>query len=288
MKKQSYYFMRFPGGKPKAITLSYDDGVAEDIRFIDLMKQYGFKGTFNLSYNRIPEDKVLPPGKRHRKLTAEEIREVYTPDCTEIAMHSFNHTSFGSVTPAEVMYEITEDRKGWESFLGTVVRGFAYANGSFNDEAVEVLRMAGVTYARTTKQTENFDLPTDWLRLKSTCKHTDPRLMQLANELAELEVMKEPKWFYLWGHTYEFEDADNWCVIEDFFRRMSGLQDVWYATNTEIYDYLQAYQELQYSADGEWVHNPTTTDVWLGKTDSDETLCIPAGKTIKVDRFVEK
>ena len=33
--------MRFPGGKPKAITLSYDDGVAEDIRFIELMKQYG-------------------------------------------------------------------------------------------------------------------------------------------------------------------------------------------------------------------------------------------------------
>lgn len=44
-------FMRFPGGKKKALTLSYDDGVEQDIRLIDIMKKNGLKGTFNLNLN---------------------------------------------------------------------------------------------------------------------------------------------------------------------------------------------------------------------------------------------
>lgn len=278
---RTYYYMRYPDGKPKAITLSYDDGVAEDIRFIELMKKYGFKGTFNLSYNRIAENKEIPAGKRHRKLTAEEIRKVYTPDCTEIAMHSFNHRSFGTIPASEVMYEIVEDRKGWESFWGKIVRGMAYANGSYNDDAVDVLRIVGVTYARTTLQTENYDLPTDWLRMKTTCRHKNPRLMELAEEFAALKVEKYAKWFYLWGHTYEFEDDQNWDVIENFFKRMSGLEDVWYATNGEIYDYIQAYNNLQYSADGAWIYNPSAKDVWL-ESNKGDLICIRAGDTFKL------
>ena len=39
----------FPQGKPKALTLSYDDGVTQDERLIALMKKYGIRGTFNLN-----------------------------------------------------------------------------------------------------------------------------------------------------------------------------------------------------------------------------------------------
>ena len=41
--------MRFPGGLAKAVTLSYDDGVFEDIRLVDIMKGKGLKGTFNIN-----------------------------------------------------------------------------------------------------------------------------------------------------------------------------------------------------------------------------------------------
>ena len=39
----------FPGGKKKALTLSYDDGVTQDERLIDIMNQYKVKGTFNIN-----------------------------------------------------------------------------------------------------------------------------------------------------------------------------------------------------------------------------------------------
>ena len=39
----------YPGGKPKAFSLSYDDGVEQDLRFVDLLNRYGLRGTFNLN-----------------------------------------------------------------------------------------------------------------------------------------------------------------------------------------------------------------------------------------------
>lgn len=42
-------FMRFPGFKLKALTLSYDDGVRQDKRLIEIMQKHGLKGTFNIN-----------------------------------------------------------------------------------------------------------------------------------------------------------------------------------------------------------------------------------------------
>jgi len=45
------YFPRFPDGKDRAVTLSYDDGVKQDQRIIALLKSHGMKGTFNINGN---------------------------------------------------------------------------------------------------------------------------------------------------------------------------------------------------------------------------------------------
>ena len=39
----------FPGGKRKALTLSYDDGVEQDITLMGILDKYGIKCTFNLN-----------------------------------------------------------------------------------------------------------------------------------------------------------------------------------------------------------------------------------------------
>ena len=43
------FFDRFPGGKHKAVTFSYDDGCENDARLVALLNQYGMKGTFHLN-----------------------------------------------------------------------------------------------------------------------------------------------------------------------------------------------------------------------------------------------
>ena len=42
-------WMLYPQGKLKALTLSYDDGVEQDIRLMEIMNRHGLKGTFNLN-----------------------------------------------------------------------------------------------------------------------------------------------------------------------------------------------------------------------------------------------
>ena len=39
----------YPYGKKKAFNVTYDDGVLQDIRFVELLNKYGLKGTFNLN-----------------------------------------------------------------------------------------------------------------------------------------------------------------------------------------------------------------------------------------------
>ena len=36
-------------GKTKAITLSYDDGTLQDIKFVESLNKYNLKATFNLN-----------------------------------------------------------------------------------------------------------------------------------------------------------------------------------------------------------------------------------------------
>ena len=66
----SSIFMRFPGGKTRALTLSYDDGVEQDIRLIEIMKKNGLKGTFNVNSGLYaPEGTIYKNGTIQRKMT---------------------------------------------------------------------------------------------------------------------------------------------------------------------------------------------------------------------------
>ena len=40
----------------KAVTFSYDDGVTQDIRMINLLNKYGLKATFNLNSELLGRD----------------------------------------------------------------------------------------------------------------------------------------------------------------------------------------------------------------------------------------
>ena len=156
-----------------------------------------------------------------------------------------------------------EDRANLERDFGGVIRGMAYPFGTYNDAAVEALRCCGVLYARTVISTHRFDIPQDWLRLPATCHHDDPLLMTLADRFLTERTTFGSKLFYLWGHSYEFEDKKNWDVIIRFCDKMANHPEIWYATNGEIFGYLEAWRQLRTSADGRTLHNPTATKLWF-------------------------
>lgn len=257
-------YMRFPGGKHKALTLSYDDGVAQDIRLIAIMKAHGLRGTFNINSGLYPAEKTAAT----KRMPLEEAKKLYLGSGMEVAVHALTHPILSYLPENICTYEVLQDRINHEREYDTIVRGMAYPQGtvSVSDSVVASLRQCGIAYARTTVSTERFDIPTDWLRLPATCHHKNPRLMELAEQFLQSQFEKAPGLFYLWGHSYEFDwDApdNNWGIIEDFAAYMGGREEIWYATNIEIYDYVAAYKQLIFSTEGTKVLNPTATTLWF-------------------------
>ena len=66
-------------GKMKAVTFSYDDGVTQDIRLIELLNKYGLKCTFNINSELLAKKgKLLRNGQRisHYKIHPEDVRGI--------------------------------------------------------------------------------------------------------------------------------------------------------------------------------------------------------------------
>ena len=256
--------MRFPGGKAKVFTMSYDDGVETDKRLIEIMDRYGLKGTFNINSGLFaPEGTVYPKDAYHRRMTEKQVVELYTNSGHEVGVHAVTHPFLEELPAATAAAEVVGDRRRLEQLFGGTIRGMAYHYGTYNDAVVEIVKNAGIIYSRTTISTENFNIPDDWLRLPGTCHHIYPKLMELADRFIDLQIWGKSQMFYLWGHSYEFERDNNWEVIEEFAEKIGGREDIWYATNIEIFDYITAFKQLRFNVDMTYVENPTNTDLWL-------------------------
>lgn len=272
-------YMKLKDGKSKVLTLSYDDGVVQDIRLMRIMDTYGLKGTFNINTQMyLPEDAVRERFYGPMKLS--EAQALYKNSGHEVAVHSLTHPFLERLKTDEMLLEVLEDRKNIEKQYGTLARGMAYPFGTYSSEVIEALKMCGICYSRTVKSTETFAFPENWLALHPTCHHRNPNLMELARKFAETapRYPSENRMFYVWGHSYEFDNNDNWEIVEQFAAYIGNREDIWYATNIEIYDYIWAYNQLQTSVDKSIIHNPTATDVWF--LHDRKTYCVRGGQTL--------
>ena len=275
-------YMRFPEGKAKALTFSYDDGVVADRRLLKIFEKYGLKGTFNLN------SKLFDCENWHGRMDEDGTYAAFNACGQEIALHGARHIFMDKVPLCEAVKEIVDNRAYLEEKFGRIVRGLAYAYGGYNEDIKRVLKDCGVAYARTTHSTYGFGIPSDWLELNPTCHHTESELTALSDRFfggSPLDEFKHREsWlFYVWGHSYEFDDDNNWDIIEALGRRAAENRDeIWLATNIEIFNYVQAYERLVFSLDGERVYNPSAVGVWIelrGKTYE-----IGAGQTVTFDK----
>ncbi|NLW74441.1 MAG: polysaccharide deacetylase family protein [Clostridiales bacterium] len=276
-------YMRFPGGRKKAFTMSYDDGVETDIRLIEIMRKNGLKGTFNINSGLFaPEGTVYPPEKFARRMSRSAAYDTYVNSGMEIACHGLTHAYLDQLPPELATYEVLRDRENLEEMFDRQIRGMAYAYGRFNDNAVETLKKCGIAYSRTVISTNSFDIPGDWHRLPATCHHNSDKLTALAKKFLEKSPTGDPWLFYLWGHSYEFERDNNWALIEEFASYIGGQSDIWYCTNIELYDYIAAYRALKFSVNGKIVFNPTAMPVCFEMNMNKKIYTISPGETVRI------
>lgn len=225
-------------GKLKALTFSFDDGVTQDIRAIEILNKYGLKATFNLNSSLFGLDAKLERNGRvvdHNKIGINKVREVYKNH--EVASHTLVHPTLTKQNDESVIYQVKEDVNALSRIFDREIVGFAYPGGgvNFDDRVANLIKTnTNLKYARTTISTHNFDLQDDLFVFKPSVYYIEDCLFDLCKDFLNLKTDK-PQLLYIWGHTYEM-DADyiSWEKFEDLCKMISNKDDIFYGTNAEV------------------------------------------------------
>lgn len=269
------HFNRFPGGKTKCFTLSYDDGNVADRRLVETINSYGIRATFHLNStyldlpNRVSKDEIVSLYKGH-----------------EISMHSAHHPTLTQVPLPLALKDVYDDRVALEEMTGSIIRGMSYPNGPYNDDVIDVLKSVGVCYCRTTVSTYRYQWPENFRTWHPTCHHREDSVQRIKTFM---DTTYKGFLLYIWGHSYEFNNNNNWELLEEMCKTVTTdageewyqkADNVWLATNIEIYDYITAVRNLIVSIDGKIIYNPSALDVWV-ECDG-EAVKIGGGETVRL------
>ena len=228
-------------GKKKAVTFSYDDGVTQDIRLIEIFNKYNLKATFTVNSDRLGETQSLVRDGvliNHTKNNPKDVKYIY--DGHEVAVHTLTHPNLVNIeNDKEVLRQVEQDRINLSELVGYEVKGMAYPCGGKNcdDRVANIIKNNTIIeYARTIDTTKNFEPFNDLYQYKGTLYHHNDwnLLFDMGMEFLELQT-DTPKIFYIWGHSYEFDIyPERWKQFEQFCEMISNHHDIFYGTNKEV------------------------------------------------------
>jgi peptidoglycan/xylan/chitin deacetylase (PgdA/CDA1 family) len=267
IKPDHYDFFTFPNGLKKALVMSYDDGVIQDIRLARMFTKYGIKGTFHINSGIMDDPDKVP----------EELANfVYKGH--EVSMHSSTHPFLYHATEENIRTEIQDDQKRLEKLFDRKMIGMSYPFGSYNVTMIKRMEEWGLLYGRVVPETGDFRLPGDLMRWRPSGHHHEAQELTdrfLAVDGSKLSLL------FIWGHSWELDDSkpeNNWMFMEDICRQLSHHEDVWYAGMGEIALYLKALGAVEVSEDGKTFKNTSEHMVWINHNGDGVPLL--AGETV--------
>ncbi|MBI1192334.1 MAG: polysaccharide deacetylase family protein [Bacteroidetes bacterium] len=255
------HIFTYPGGKTKALVLSYDDGPIEDIRLAQLFDQHGLVGTFNLNSGYLGQTRAWPQpdgdSVYQQYLSADSLLTVYARH--EIAAHGTYHKNFKEISNAEILEEVKTDAAALERMTGRGVRSLAYPFGSSNAHIAKLVGSQGITSARTVSDTRNVNLPKNLLLWHPTIH--DSKCLPYAESYKALQT-HELTVLYVWGHAWELKDPVRWKNMQQFCAQIAQQDNIWYVSQGELADYLLRLKNAEITKQG--MRNPEGNgNIWI-------------------------
>jgi peptidoglycan/xylan/chitin deacetylase (PgdA/CDA1 family) len=255
VSSDGHFSLRFPNGRRKAVSLSYDDGSEHDRRLVAMLNAHGLRGSFNLNASTLGQE------CRVGRDAAARLYEGH-----EIAGHGLTHADLTQLGDDDVRRELCEDKTALEAWTGQMVRGFAYPFGAHDPRVERLVAEAGFVYARGIHNTGDAALPEPALTLTMTCHHS--QALDLARTFLD-DDSDAPCWLRIWGHSYEFDGfmtadpSKDWRYIEEVCRTIGNRDDLWMATMIDVVDYLAAARALCVDSATGMLSNPSPSPVWI-------------------------
>ena len=227
--------------KNKFITFSYDDGVTQDKRLIEIFNKYNLKATFNINSELLGKTGSLVRNGvciNHTKNNPEDVKYIY--DGHEVAVHTLTHPNLINIEDdKEVLRQVEQDRVNLSELVGYEVEGMAYPCGGINcdDRVADIIKNNTIIkYARTVDTTKSFEPFGELYQYKGTLYHHAEWELLFNMEEKFLELQTDtPKIFYIWGHSYEFDIyPERWILFDEFCKMISNRSDIFYGTNKEV------------------------------------------------------
>lgn len=225
-------------GKLKAVTFSYDDGVTQDKRLIDIFNKYDLKATFNINSELLGNENDINVNGRtvsHTKNKANDVKQIYLGH--EVAVHTLTHPLLTELEKNEIIRQVEQDRINLSNLVEYEVVGMAYPCGGINNNeyVADVIKQnTSVKYVRTISSAYSFDKQTNLFRFNPTVSHLEwDKMFELADRFINMNTDIHQV-FYIWGHSYELDAYEAWDRLEEFCRLISGRNDIHYGTNRDI------------------------------------------------------
>lgn len=263
----------YPGGKKKVFNISYDDGVLQDVRFVQLLNRYGLKGTFNLNYGLMKQGFTWTHecGMEVKRLSETDSKALYAGH--EVASHSYSHPYFDNSSEAEILKELGADKFFLEQLFGREVGGYATPFYFYSDLMESCVRQCGFRYARISKESNDYSVPSDFYRWRGSKFHWDGDLEEFVQGF--LSSDRELAMCQIVGHSYDLDVMDMWEKMDRILRVVSLDSSVWPATHIQLVEYLNQMQLSQIT--NSKIINNSNTELWFAV--DGKTISLKPGET---------
>ncbi len=235
--------------------MSYEYAPKEDELMVNLFNSNGIVATFSFTSSFFNTDDFL---------TDTQVSDLFVGH--EVANHSEHHPYLGQGDSITIYNQIKNCGDKLESLVGYPIHGMAYpfggeGTGAYDYRVIDIAKNLGIRYARTTNDTRSLEIPVNipdgLMQWEATINDWDG--IKYADQLINWEDGKVGL-LYLWGHSH-FLDNDGWVNLTTICEKLGQRDDIWYAKNIEVADYLLAINNL-YEENGV-THNPSAISVWI-------------------------
>lgn len=249
----------YPDGKAKAFNVTYDDGVLQDIRFVELLNKYSLKGTFNLNSVLMENEFewIHETGCVVKRLSKDKAVSLYQGH--EIASHTLTHPYMDNLSESEILYELQSDKANLEKLFGREVKGFAVPFDYYSDLIEKCVKQAGFSYARISEESHSFTPQADYFKWKATVFHTDSNLKELTQQFIISD--NELALFQIAGHSYDLDLENMWDRIETIFKEITLQKDILPMTTIDIIEYLKAMDTAEIT--DKYIKNNSNISLWF-------------------------